>query len=176
MIPLLKEGDHEVASNNRPLSLLAVASKICDKVVFNQFSAYLFSNGRLSSHQSGNKKLHSTETLSLFMADHLLEATDMKNLTALTLSDLSKAFDSLNHNKLLVKLSSVRASPHVVNWFKSYLTGRSQSLRINSILSDPLPITHGVLQGAILSTLLFCIYLNDLPLIVPTKPAVTRIT
>ena len=115
VIPLLKEGDHEVASNNRPLSLLAVASKICDKVVFNQFSAYLFSNGRLSSHQSGNKKLHSTETLSLFMADHLLEAMDKKNLTALTLLDLSKAFDSLNHNKLLAKLSSVGASPHVVN-------------------------------------------------------------
>ena len=85
VIPLLKEGDHEVASNNRPLSLLAVASKICDKVVFNQFSAYLFSNGRLSSHQSGNKKLHSIEKLSFFMADHLLEATDMKNLTALPL-------------------------------------------------------------------------------------------
>ena len=115
VIPLLKEGDHEVASNNRPLSLLAVASKICDKVVFNQFSAYLFSNGRLSSHQSGNKKLHSTETLSLFMADHLLEAMDKKNLTTLTLLDLSKAFDSLNHNKLLAKLSSVGASPHVLN-------------------------------------------------------------
>ena len=129
VIPLLKEGDHEVASNNRPLSLLAVASKICDKVVLNQFSAYLFSNGRLSSHQSGNKKLHSTETLSLFMADHLLEAMDKKNLTALTLLDLWKAFDSLDHNKLLAKLSSVGASPHVVNWFKSYLTGRSQSIR-----------------------------------------------
>ena len=115
VIPLLKEGDHEVASNNRPLSLLAVASKICDQVVLDQFSAYLFSNGRLSSHQSGNKKLHSTETLSLFMADHLLEAMDKKNLTTLTLLDLSKAFDSLNHNKLLAKLSSVGASPHVLN-------------------------------------------------------------
>ena len=90
------------------LLLLAVASKIYDKVVLNQFGAYLFSNGRLSSHQSGNKKLHSTETLSLFMADHLLEAMDKKNLTTLTLLDLSI-------NKLLAKLSSVGASPHVVN-------------------------------------------------------------
>lgn len=59
------------------------------------------------------------------MADHLLEAMDKNNLIALTLLDLSKAFDSLNLDKLLVKLSSVEASLHVVNWFKSYLTGRS---------------------------------------------------
>ena len=44
------------------LLLLAVASKIYEKVVLNQFGTYLFSNGRISSHQSGNKKLHLTET------------------------------------------------------------------------------------------------------------------
>ena len=163
VIPILKEGDHEEASNNRPLSLLNTASKICEKIVLEQFGSYLLNNNRLSLHQSGNRKAHSTETLNIFITDQVLEAMDKKELTALVLIDLSKAFDSLNHHRLLHKLARVGASPATVRWFKSYLSGRTQSVRINSTLSDPLPITHGVPQGAILSPSLFCIYLNDLP-------------
>ena len=83
VIPLLKEGDHEVASNNRPLSLLNVVSKICERVVLNQFNSYLVRNKRLNSHQSDNKKQHSTETLNLLITDHLLNAIDNKKLSAL---------------------------------------------------------------------------------------------
>ena len=162
VIPIVKDGDHEVASNNRPISLLAIASKVCEKIVLEQFSSYLISKNLLSPHQSGNKKLHSTETLNIFSTDTMLEAMDKKELTALVLLDLSKAFDSINHHRLLHKLANVGASPATVQWFKSYLSDRFQSTRINSTLSDPLPITHGVPQGATLSPLLFCIYLNDL--------------
>ena len=158
-----EDGDHEVASNNRPISLLAIASKVCEKIVLDQFSSYLISKNLLSPHQSGNKKLHSTETLNIFSTDTMLEAMDKKELTALVLLDLSKAFDSINHHRLLHKLANVGASPATVQWFKSYLLDRFQSTRINSALSDPLPITHRVPQGATLSPLLFCIYLNDLP-------------
>ena len=161
--PILKKGDHEVASNNRPLSLLPVAAKVCEKIFLEQFSKYLIINNRLSPQQSGNKKSHSTETLDIYITDCMLDAMDKKKISALILLDLSKAFDSINHDKLLHKLSSVGASAAVVNWFKSYLTGRVKRVRIGSTLSDPLLITHGVLQGAILSPLLFCIYVNDLP-------------
>ena len=65
VIPLLKEGDHEEPCNNRPLSLLNFASKVCEKIALEQFSAYLVSQNRLSSHRSGNKSLHSTETLNI---------------------------------------------------------------------------------------------------------------
>jgi hypothetical protein len=94
IIPLLKEGDHEVAANNRPLSLLKVLSKICEKVVLNQFSGFLYRTDRISSQQSGNKKYHSTKTLSILVNDFLLKSMDNKKLTALVLLDLSKAFDS----------------------------------------------------------------------------------
>ena len=83
---------------------------------------------------------------------------DNKKITVLILLDLSKAFDSINHQRLLKKLTSVGASPATVKWFESYLSHRTQTLRIGSTLSDPLTISHGVPQGAILSPLLFCIY------------------
>ncbi|CAB4017860.1 Hypothetical predicted protein [Paramuricea clavata] len=95
VIPFLKDGDHEIASNNRPLSLLNTVSKICERAVLNQLNSYLTRNKRLSVQQSGNKKQHSTETLNLLITDHLLDAMDNKKLSAVILIDLSKAFDTL---------------------------------------------------------------------------------
>ena len=84
-------------------------------------------------------------------------------LTALVLLDPSKAFDSVSHTILLHKLSCICVPPDAVKWFDIYLSGRSQFVRIGTKISSSLSITHGVLQGAILSPLLFCIYTNDLP-------------
>jgi retron-type reverse transcriptase len=96
--------------------------------------------------------------------DIILEAMDQKSVTALILLDLSKAFDSVHHPTLLNKLRHIGVSPEVVKWFESYLTGRSQFVRIGTSVSSSLDITHGVPQGAILSPLLFSIYVNELPL------------
>ena len=126
VIPILKDGDHEVAANNRPISLLPIASKVCERIVLDQFNSYLTENKLLTSHQSGNKKSHSTETLNKLLIDNILEAMNDKTITALVLLDLSKAFDSINHEKLLVKLSTVGASPSTVEWFRSYLSNRRQ--------------------------------------------------
>jgi hypothetical protein len=72
LIPLQKEGDHEIASNNSSLSLLVVASKVCEKIALNQFSEYLTTRRKLTPNQSGNKKHHSTETLNIAVTDAMM--------------------------------------------------------------------------------------------------------
>ena len=163
--PILKQGDHEKPDNNRPISLLLILSKVCERIALNQVMPHLVSNKRLSTNQSGNKKWHSTETSLIYTTDVILGAIDQKKTTAVVLLDtmMSKAFDSINHSILLDKLQDIGASTSALRWFTSYLSVRKPSLRINSTLSDALPLASGIPQGSILGPLLFTIYVNDLP-------------
>ena len=135
VIPLLKEGSHEVANNNRPVSLLPAISKICERIALNQLTDFVTQEDNLSVHQSGNKKMHSTETLNVFISDTILDAMDKKKITALVLLDFSKAFDSIEHSRLINKLRLLGVSEKAADWFKSFLSHRIQSVRIGHILS-----------------------------------------
>ena len=110
------------------------------------------SNDRLTTKQSGNKRFHSTETALIHATDFILNAIDKKKTTAIVLLDMSKAFDSINHVILLNKLQDAGALNSALQWFHSYLSNRSQTVHIHSVLSDTLPMVNGVLQGRYIGT------------------------
>ena len=79
------------------------------------------------------------------------------------LIDLKKAFDTVNHTILLNKLEHCGIRGSCLKWFTSYLSNRSQYVSINNTISDTKHITCGVTQGLVLGSLLFLLYINDLP-------------
>jgi len=134
--PLLKKStlDKEQLSNYRPISNLSLISKIIERIVKSRLTVYLSSNSLLNPHQSAYCKHHSTETALSYIHHHLINAIGSQKLSCLCLLDLSVAFDTIDHNILITRLSSwfgIHGS--VLNWFKSYLSSRSFCVRLTPI-------------------------------------------
>jgi len=94
-------------SNYRPISNLSLISKIIERVVKSRLTDHLVSNGLHNTHQSAYCKHHSTETALLYIHDHLINAIGSQKLSCLCLLDLSAAFDTIDHNILITRLSSI---------------------------------------------------------------------
>ena len=167
--PLFKKGSKTNPSNYRPISLLPLISKIIEKLIHEQASSFLSNNELLYNYQSGFRKNHSTDSCLTFLHDKILKGFDKGLMTGMILVDLQKAFDTIDHDILLKKLSAIGFSNHTIGWFKSYLSNRLFRVNLENCYSDLSNITYGVTQGSILGPLLFLIYVNDMPLAVKSN-------
>ena len=160
--PLYKSEDKLLVENYRPISVLPVLSKVLERVVHTQMSAYLDHLSLLYKHQYGFRRGRSTAQAVGQLNNFVLDAMDGHKVTGMLFLDISKAFDSINHKILLGKLEHIGLSSRSLRWFKSYLADRRQCVCINGEMSETRTIDLGVPQGSILGPLLFNVYINSL--------------
>ena len=164
--PIHKSGSKADVANYRPISVLPVFVKVLERAVHSMVYHYLQENQLLSIYQSGFRPLHSTSTCLIDTTNKILQNVDKGLLTGMVFLDISKAFDTLDHDKMREKLSLLGFNDSAVIWFNNYLTDRTQSITVNGVVSDPKFIQYGVPQGSILGPLLFIIYINELPSVI----------
>ena len=153
---------HRLAEREE-LNGLYFISKILEKVVANRLRSHIYKNGLSNVSQSAYKQFHSTETALLKVHNDINLNIDNGKVTALTLLDLSAAFDTIDHNILITRLSTwYGISGTALSWFTSYLTDRQQAIKIGNCFSDMLPTSCGVPQGSVLGPLLFTLYTTPL--------------
>lgn len=134
--PIFKAGDKTLVENYRPISILPVISKVAEKWVAKQLTTHL-SKGHTTLHpmQFGFRSNHSTETANCFFIENIKMNLDKGGVVGAIFLDFKKAFDTVDHDVLLSKLSYFNFCGNAIKWMKSYLTDRKQSTCINNTQS-----------------------------------------
>ena len=155
--PFYRKGKKDIKENYRPVRILPNLSKIFEKWMFEQMSQF-FEN-IFSKYHCGFRKGFSTQQCLLEMLKKWKKSVDNSKMFGALLTDLSKAFDCLDHELLIAKLNAYAISLTALKLVHNYLSNRKQRTKINSTCCRLLETIFGVPQGSILEPLLLSIFL-----------------
>ena len=158
--PIYKKDDPNKSKNYIPVSVLPIVSKVFEKIMHDQISQYI--NSFLTPYLCGYRKGFSTQQALLSLIEKLKIVLDSKGCGGAVLTDLSKAFDTINHDLLIAKLYAYGFSKESLKLIKSYLSNRWKRVKVNLSFSSWSELILGAPQGSIIGPVLFIIYINDL--------------